>query len=47
MLLIGFLFVEAGWVANMMMTSFLTALAFIYWGFTIAMFSYDMRPVKQ
>lgn len=47
MLLIGFLFIEAGWVANMMMTSFLTALAFIYWGFSIAMFSYDMRPVKE
>ena len=30
----------------MMMVSFLTALAFIYWGFTVAMMSYDMKPVK-
>ena len=44
LLIIGFFFLEAGWVQDMMMTSFLTALAFIYWGFTIAMTSYDMKP---
>lgn len=44
MLLIGFFFVEAGWVQNMEMTSLLTSIAFIYWGFIIAMLSYDMRP---
>lgn len=44
MLIIGFFFIEAGWVQDMMMTSFLTSLAFIYWGFTISMLSYDMRP---
>ncbi len=44
---IGFFFVEAGWVQDMLMTSFLTSLAFIYWGFSIAMFSYDMRPLTK
>lgn len=47
LMLIGFFFLEAGWVQDMMMTSFLTSLAFIYWGFSIAMFSYDMRPARQ
>jgi len=44
MLVIGFFFIEAGWIQDMMMVSFLTSLAFIYWGFTIAMLSYDMKP---
>lgn len=44
MLVIGFLFIESGYIQDMMMTSFLVAIAFIYWGFTIAMVSYDMRP---
>lgn len=47
MMAIGFFFVEAGWVQDMMMTSFLTSLAFIYWGFSIAMLSYDMRPIER
>lgn len=44
---IGFLFVEAGWVGEMMMTSFLTSLAFIYWGMTIAIASYELKPVSE
>lgn len=44
MLLIGFFFLEAGWLQDMEMTSFLTSLAFIYWGFLLAMYSYDMKP---
>ena len=44
MLVIGFFFVEAGYIQDMMMVSFLAALAFIYWGFTVAMTAYDMRP---
>ena len=44
LLLIGFFFLEAGYLQDMMMVSFLTALAFIYWGFTVAMISYDMKP---
>lgn len=45
--LIGFFFVEAGWTQDMMMTSFITSLAFIYWGFSLAMVSYDLRPTEQ
>lgn len=45
--LIGFFFMEAGWVQNMMMVPFLTSIAFIYWGFTVAMVSYEMRPTIE
>lgn len=41
---IGFLFIESGYVQDMLMVSFLAALAFIYWGITVAMTAYDMRP---
>lgn len=44
LLLIGFLFIEAGWVQDMEMTSFLVSLAFIWWGFNVAIVSYYMRP---
>lgn len=47
LLLIGFFFLEAGYLQDMMMVSFLSALAFIYWGFTLAMTAYDMRPIKE
>ncbi|MCH5246953.1 MAG: DUF308 domain-containing protein [Muribaculaceae bacterium] len=47
LMIIGFFFLEAGYIQNMEMVSFLTALAFIYWGFSIAMTSYDMKPVKD
>lgn len=43
--IIGFFFLEAGWTSNMMMVSFLAAIAFIYWGFTVAIAAYDMKPV--
>lgn len=46
MCLIGFFFIEAGWVSDMMMVSFLTSIAFIYWGCTIALASYEMKPSK-
>lgn len=44
LLIIGFLFMEAGYVQNVMMVSFLTSIAFVYWGFTIAIMSYDLKP---
>jgi len=44
---IGFFFLEAGWVSNALMVSFLTSIAFIYWGFTIALTSYEMKPVAE
>ncbi len=47
MLLIGFFFMEAGWVSDMLMASFLTSIAFIYWGFTLAISSYELRPEKE
>ena len=46
LILIGFFFIEAGWVQDMAMTAFLTSLAFIYWGFSLAMLSYDMKPER-
>lgn len=45
MCLIGFFFLEAGWISDMMMVSFLTSIAFIYWGVTIAIAAYEMKPV--
>ena len=41
---IGFFFLEAGWTSNMYMVSFLASIAFIYWGFTIAIAAYDLKP---
>lgn len=43
---IGFFFIEAGWTSDMFMVSFLASIAFIYWGFTVAMASYDLKPEK-
>lgn len=45
--LIGFFFLEAGWLSDMLMTSFLASIAFIYWGFTVAIASYEMKPEKK
>lgn len=42
--IIGFFFLEAGWVSDMFMVSFLASIAFIYWGFTVAITSYEMKP---
>lgn len=47
LLLIGFFFMEAGWVSNMVMVSFLVSIAFIYWGFTIAISAYELRPTDD
>lgn len=44
--LIGCLFLEAGYISNMMMVSFLTSIAFIYWGFTLSIASLEMKPVE-
>lgn len=44
MMFIGFFFIEAGYLQNVMMVSFLASLSFIYWGFSVAMIAYDMRP---
>lgn len=47
MCLIGFFFLEAGYLTDMWMVSFLTSIAFIYWGFTVALSAYAMKPVKS
>lgn len=44
---IGFLFVEAGINSVEYMTSFLTSIAFIYWGFVVSMAGYEMKPYGQ
>lgn len=45
--IIGYFFLEAGWVSNMWMVSFLTSIAFIYWGFSLAVSGYALRPSKD
>lgn len=47
MCLIGFFFIESGWVSDMWMVSFLTSIAFIYWGFTVAIAGYAMKPLAD
>lgn len=47
LLIIAFLLIEAGYVQDMMMVSILTAIAFVYWGFSLAMVSLDMRPYDE
>lgn len=46
LLVIGFFFLQAGWISDMEMVSFLTSIAFIYWGFTVAIAGYAMKPLK-
>ncbi len=45
--IIGFLFLEAGWGAEIAMVSFLTSIAFIYWGLTVAITGYEMKPAAR
>ena len=44
--IIAFFFLEAGYISDMWMVSFLTSIAFFYWGFTVAMSGYAMKPQK-
>ncbi len=45
--IIGILFLEAGFVTNMMMVSTLASIAFIYWGVLLAMTSLEWRPKAE
>lgn len=47
LIIVGLLLLEAGWLQNIIMTTLLTSLAFIYWGFTITMISYDLLPTHH
>ena len=44
MLFIGFFFLEAGFLQDILMASTLVSLAFIYWGITMVVTSLDMKP---
>lgn len=47
MLFIGFFFLEAGYLQDIVMASTLVSLAFIYWGITIVTASLDMKPADK
>lgn len=47
MMLLGYFFLEAGYYQDAVMVSFLTSLAFIYWGFTLAISAYELRPKES
>jgi uncharacterized membrane protein HdeD (DUF308 family) len=47
MLFIGFFFIGAGYLEDMVMVSTLVALAFIYWGITLVSTSFELKPVKE
>lgn len=47
LVVIGFFFLEAGWISDMYMVSFLASIAFIYWGFTVAIAAYDFKPERS
>lgn len=44
LIIIGCMFCGGGYYRDMTMVSFLAALAFIYWGFTLCTLSYDLKP---
>jgi uncharacterized membrane protein HdeD (DUF308 family) len=47
LLLIGFMFVEEGYMANVANIALLTSIGFIYWGFTMAVGAAELRPIPQ
>lgn len=47
MMFIGFFFIGAGYLEDMVMVSTLVALAFIYWGITLVSTSFELKPVKE
>lgn len=47
LLIIGGCFLCGGYLQQMTMVSFLAALAFVYWGFTLAGVALDMKPRKN
>lgn len=44
MLIIGYFFLEGGYVSNMETIDFLVSIAFIYWGISLCTFSFAMKP---
>ena len=47
LLIISYFFIESGWVANVVMVSFLVSIAFIYWGFNLTLIGLDLRPENK
>lgn len=45
--IIGYFFLESTFTSVELMTSFLVSIAFIYWGFTVAIMGYEMHPVES
>ena len=44
LLIISYFFIESGFLQDVMMISLLTAVSFIYWGFSLMIIANDMRP---
>lgn len=44
LLMVGFFFLEGGVVSNMLTINFLVSISFIYWGLSLCIFSYEMKP---
>ena len=47
LLIIGFMICDGGYRQDEEMVSFIAALGFVYWGFTVAMTALELRPVKM
>ncbi len=47
LLIIGFMICDGGYRADEAMVSFIAALGFVYWGFTVAMTALDLRPLPE
>lgn len=46
LIIIGGFFCAGGYLQEMNMVSLLASLAFVYWGFVVAAFAYDLKPHK-
>lgn len=47
MVFIGFFFIGAGYLEDIVMVSTLVALAFIYWGITLVSTSFELKPLNK
>lgn len=45
--LVSYFFIEGGIANTIFMSSFLVAISFMYWGFTICMAAYEMKPSEK
>lgn len=47
LLIIGFMICDGGYRQDEMMVSFIAAIGFVYWGFTVATTAIEMKPAKE